>query len=231
VQNPYNDFRQTVEVCAFVLEAIRTCAPKCRFVLLSSASVYGNPVALPIHETSPTAPVSPYGYHKLLCETLVEEYAVLHGVKTAVLRIFSAYGERQSKQVIYDICQKNIDSESFSVELFGTGKESRDFIHAQDIAHAIECIYESEVTGTFNVASGVQTTIEELLHILEQLFGNSKKVVFSRNVRQGDPLNWQASIKKLESIGFCQSVELSQGLAEYVTWFQSQFYSRGKVKS
>jgi UDP-glucose 4-epimerase len=223
VQEPYVDFRRTVEVCAFALEAVRIFAPECRFVLLSSASVYGNPAMLPTPETAPIRPVSPYGYHKILCETLVEEYSLLHGIKTAVLRIFSAYGERLNKQVIHDICRKFSNPDSNSVELFGTGQESRDFIHAVDIAQAIECIHEADASGTFNIASGVQTTIEELAYILGRLFDNSKKVAFNGVVRQGDPLNWQASIEKMATLGFHPTMSLDQGLANYVTCFNSQF--------
>lgn len=223
VREPYQDFRRTVEVCAFTLEALRTHAPDCRFVLLSSASVYGNPVALPIPETALARPVSPYGYHKMLCETLVEEYASLHGMKTAVLRIFSAYGERLRKQVVHDICQKFIDRDSSSVELFGTGKESRDFIHAVDIARAIERIHEVEASGIFNLASGVQTTIEELACTLGGLFNSSKKVAFNGAVRPGDPLNWEASVARMSSLGCFPSMELEQGLAKYVTWFRSHY--------
>ena len=125
MQQPYQDFCKTVQVCAFTLEAVRSCAPDCRFVLLSSASVYGNPESLPIPETAPLRPVSPYGYHKMLCETLAEEYATLHGMKVAVLRIFSAYGERLRRQVIHDICLKFADPATAGVEVFGTGHESR----------------------------------------------------------------------------------------------------------
>lgn len=231
VQEPYNDFRRTVEVCAFALEAVRTRAPDCQFILLSSASVYGNPDTLPIAETVPTRPVSPYGYHKMLCETLVEEYASLHGLKTAVLRIFSAYGERLRKQVVHDICRKFNDPEFTSVELFGTGKESRDFIHAVDIARAIEYIHEADAAGTFNIASGVQTSIEELASILGGLFDNRKKISFNGVVRPGDPLNWEASMERMASLGFLPSMKLDQGLAKYVTWFRSHYDNGDAAKS
>lgn len=230
VHDPYSDFRRTVEVCAFTLEAVRTLAPDCRFVLLSSASVYGNPPVLPIPESVLAAPVSPYGYHKMLCETLVEEYSTLHGLNSAVLRIFSAYGERLQRQVVHDICRKFIDPVSSAVELFGTGMESRDFIHALDIAQAIERVYEADASGVFNVASGVHTTIAELASILGGLFGNVKQVSFNGIIRHGDPLNWQASIDKISSLGFLPSIGLDLGLARYVTWFRSNHDQGEAVK-
>lgn len=221
VLEPYTDFQRTVEVCAFTLETIRRHSPSCRFILLSSASVYGNPESLPVCETAPLRPVSPYGYHKMLCETLTEEYASLHGLHSVILRIFSAYGERLHKQVVWDICQKILSLESEKIELSGTGHESRDFIHAADIARAIDCISATDAKGIFNVASGVQTTISELADMLSAMFKTSKKIVFNGMTRSGDPLRWQADISRLESLGFCGGITLQEGLRRYVEWFTS----------
>lgn len=221
VEEPYADFQRTVEVCAFTLETVRTQAPECRFVLLSSASVYGNPEKLPIDESLSSQPVSPYGYHKMLCEMLVEEYASLHGLKAVILRIFSAYGERLRRQVVYDICRKFSDPALSSVELFGTGRESRDFIHVLDIAQAIDRINEADASGIFNLASGIQTTIAELACIIGELFDSAKPIRFTGVTRLGDPLAWQAAIGKIEALGFRQIVGLREGLAQYVAWFES----------
>ncbi|GFO53237.1 UDP-glucose 4-epimerase [Geomonas sp. Red276] len=231
VQNPYGDFLKTVDVCAFTLDTLRLHAPDCRFVLLSSASVYGNPETLPILESAPLRPVSPYGYHKMLCETLAQEHAALHGMKVAILRIFSAYGERLQRQVVHDICQKFANPRLRCVELFGTGAESRDFIHALDVARAVETIHNSDASGVFNAAAGVQTTIAELAETLARHFDNGKQVTFNGVVRHGDPLNWEASIDKLAALGYRPSVDLDAGLAGYISWFKEQRKSRHDRKT
>lgn len=222
VRAPYDDFRKTVEVCAFTLETIRLLAPDCRFVLLSSASVYGNPEKIPIPESAPLHPISPYGYHKMLCETLTLEHAALYGMKTAILRIFSAYGERLERQVVHDICRKCADPEVHEVELFGTGCESRDFIHAVDVARAIETIHSRDASGVFNAAAGIQTTISNLARNIARHFGNGKRISFNGEIRHGDPLNWEADIRKLTDLGYRSSIELDEGLARYVDWFKKQ---------
>ncbi len=99
VQRPYTDFQSTVEVCAFVLNTLHDHAPGCKFILLSSAAVYGEPSTLPVSESTPCDPISPYGYHKWLCELLVREYRSLFNMNASSLRIFSAYGERQQRLV------------------------------------------------------------------------------------------------------------------------------------
>ena len=222
MQQPYQDFCKTVQVCAFTLEAVRSCAPDCRFVLLSSASVYGNPESLPIPETAPLRPVSPYGYHKMLCETLAEEYATLHGMKVAVLRIFSAYGERLRRQVIHDICLKFADPDTAGVELFGTGHESRDFIHATDVARVVDTIHGADAVGVFNAAAGVQTSIAEVAQSIGRHFQSGKRLSFNGVVRPGDPLNWQACTEKIAGLGFRRGLELDPGLARYVSWFKAE---------
>lgn len=219
---PYSDFRRTVDVCAFTLETLRTEAPDCRFVFLSSASVYGNPLQLPIQEKDALCPVSPYGYHKMLCETLTAEYAALYGLKTVVLRIFSAFGERLRRQVVYDSFRKFCDPDSPIVELSGSGNESRDFIHAQDVAHAIDVLIHARATGIYNCAAGRQTTIAELVRAIACQTASNKHVQFNGIMRAGDPLHWQADISALSAYGFTPHITLSEGLARVQAWIVSE---------
>ena len=223
ILEPYSDFQRTVEVCAFTLEITRREAPGCKFILISSASVYGNPTVLPISKTMPCNPISPYGYHKRMCEILVDEYSFLHGISAAILRIFSAYGERLHKQVIFDLCRKFADPQTGGVEVYGTGKESRDFIHAQDVARAIECIYNCDATGYFNLASGTEKYICEVVQLIKETYGSKKDIIFSGHVRPGDPLRWQADISDLKSLGFKPQVTLAKGIKKYCAWFKNYY--------
>lgn len=221
VNQPYQDFQNTVEVVAFTLEVIRKEAPNCRYILLSSAAVYGNPNNLPINESAPCKPVSPYGYHKMICEMMVEEYATLYGISTVVLRIFSAYGEGLCRQVVFDLCKK-FTSQNENVEVYGTGNESRDFIHVLDIARAIDYIILNDATGIFNIAAGQQTTISELVELLSKAFNSQKTILFSGKVKPGDPLNWQADITRLKDFGYEPRVNLAEGVTNYVKWFKTK---------
>jgi len=155
MQEPYDDFQQAAGVTAFMLETLRKHMPSCHFVFLSSAAVYGNPQELPVSEKASCQPISPYGYHKYICEMLCREYKSIYNIKSSVIRIFSAYGERLRKQVVFDLCKKFSDPSVKRVELFGTGSETRDFVHAVDIAQAIDRIHTAGASGVFNVASGI----------------------------------------------------------------------------
>jgi UDP-glucose 4-epimerase len=225
-QAPYSDFQNSVDACAFTLEALRRYAPSCQFVFLSSAALYGNSNQMPIPESTAIAPVSPYGYHKQICEILIEEYSKLYGLRTAILRIFSAYGERLKRQVIHDICQKLFDPNLAQIEMHGTGRESRDFIHAADVAAAIECIIRSGATGIYNVGSGQQTRISDLVGLLSHLSQGQTQdqriCQFNQKTRPGDPVNVEADITKLKQLGFTPSVTLVEGLQKYWSWFTSE---------
>lgn len=223
VKEPYQDFQKTVEVCAFTLDTIRIHSPLCRFILLSSAAVYGEPERFPISESFPCMPISPYGYHKRMCETLCEEYHNLYKMPVAIIRIFSAYGERLKRQVIYDLCRKFFDADSETVEVFGTGQETRDFIHAVDIAQAIACIHNADKSGIFNVASGNQTSIHEIVELLKQICDSSKVIQYDRLFREGIPRYWQADISAISSLGFKQEIPFAQGIEAYCRWFLSHY--------
>jgi UDP-glucose 4-epimerase len=227
VDGPLEDFERSVRVWAHVLEAVRCSGISCRVILLSSAAVYGDPISLPIDETQPIRPVSPYGYHKKICEEIAEYYARLYDVAVCSLRIFSAYGPRLRRQVIWDICHKALTGNS--IELMGTGDESRDFIYVSDVARAIADIAERGDfrAGVYNVASGVSTTIRDVAEKIVQALGTNNAIHFNGDRRAGDPLYWQASVSKLASLGWVCQVPLNEGLAAYVQWvLQNQHSSR-----
>lgn len=219
VKEPFEDFRRSVDICAYALENLRRYDADCHFVFLSSAAVYGNPISLPITEDTLCKPISPYGFHKRLCELLVKEYQALHGISTSIIRIFSAYGERLRKQVIFDLCDKFSKQENNPIEVYGTGQETRDFIHALDVAQAIECLYKNHATGIFNVASGEQVKICDLVETIQSFFGGNHIINYSNQVREGDPICWKADISKLISLGFKQKISFDQGIRGYCEWY------------
>jgi len=227
VDSPLHDFERSVRVWVHVIEAVRCSKTPCRVMLLSSAAVYGNPVALPIDESQPMMPVSPYGYHKKMCEEIAEYYASLYNVAVCSMRIFSAYGPRLRRQVIWDICRKALSGDT--IELMGTGDESRDFIHVGDVARAIAAIVEQGdfQAGVYNVASGVGTTIRDAAGKIVQALGTNNVIRFNGARRAGDPLFWQADISKLASLGWACQVPFDEGLTAYARWALQEQRSSG----
>lgn len=225
MEQPAADFRGNTALTFEILDALRQYASGCRFLLLSSAAVYGNPAALPVSEDHPVQPLSPYGYHKRQCELLCEEFSRIYGMKTASVRIFSAYGPGLRRQVVWDICQKILGTRE--LKLHGTGSESRDFIHAADVARALGTIVErADCEGEiYNLASGRETTIAELAGLLLAELDGAITPVFDGKVRAGDPCNWRADVSRLQALGFAPKIPLEQGIRSVATWASAELAS------
>jgi UDP-glucose 4-epimerase len=217
-EKPSKDFELNVINVQKILVAIRDYNPECKFINFSSAAVYGNPESLPILESSLCKPLSPYGFHKLQSELLLTEYHNFFGLKTCSLRVFSAYGPRLKKQLFWDLYQKALYGDTIS--LFGTGNETRDFIYIDDLIQIIDLVIEkSPFKGTiYNVASHVEVSIAEAAETFINAYSPNKKIIFSGEVKQGDPNNWLANIEILKQLGFKPKFTLKEGLNIYTSW-------------
>lgn len=226
VADPFHDFESLVPGTVRLLTALARHAPNCVLVLFSSAAVYGAPAVLPVTETQAAAPVSPYGVHKWLAEEAVAHYARLFGLRTVVLRIFSAYGEGLRKQLFWDLCCKAAAAgPSGTVELAGTGDETRDFIHATDVARAaLAAARQASTPGCtrLNVASGREVTVREAATTMLDALGWHTQLRFGGHVRPGEPTRWAADVSRLGALGFAPGMSLSDGLAAYARWFSSE---------
>ena len=222
VEKPSSDFYSNTLLTFDVLDSLRLNSPSCKFILLSSAAVYGNPSQLPVNEAELRFPISPYGYHKHLCEELCLEFANVYGMSTASSRIFSAYGPGLRRQVLWDICRKALTEPSIS--LLGTGQESRDFIHAIDVAKALFALIKSAPMNgeAYNLASGREVTIKQLSELVTENLGVEKEVRFDGIIPVGNPLNWRADISRIKALGFVPSVSLERGVKTFLNWCQAE---------
>ena len=216
LEEPYSDFHSNTVLTGAMLEALRQFAPECHFLLLSSAAVYGDPVSLPVRESDAVAPLSPYGFHKRQAEMLCQEYSQLFAVPTTVVRIFSAYGVGLRRQVIWDICRKALHHQP--VQLHGTGRESRDFIHASDIGRALALLASQPKPRAeiYNLACGEEVTIAELAARLFGLLGRVDQPEFTGVNPSGNPLRWSADVSRLKALGFVPAVSLEAGVTACV---------------
>lgn len=220
IQDPHADHKSQVEITRTLLQAAKNKDYLKRFVYLSSAAVYGDPPILPIHEKCALAPISPYGKHKQMAEALCQEAFDARSVPAVIARIFSAYGPGLKRQVIWEasrqaVCQKR-------VLLEGTGKETRDFIHASDVAQSIYLLStHPEAAGRiFNVALGVENSIEKMANLVSRKSGLGSAKFMGRP-RPGNPERWRANIESLQSLGFSAKFDFESGLENTLAWVQS----------
>lgn len=222
IDNPHNDFLLNTINVHHILESLRTQSPSTKFINLSSAAVYGNPIKLPIDENAASMPISPYGFHKLIAEQLCQEYAQIFDLQTCSARIFSAYGEGLMKQLFWDLKNKSIDNNE--IELQGSGLETRDFIYVSDICNAVHliCLKGQFHGDAYNIASGYESTIKNAAKTFFECLNWAGSFEFIGQVRSGDPVNWKADISKIQILGFQPQVSLKDGLTKYCQWLKER---------
>ncbi len=197
---------------------LRACVAKKvnKIILASSAAVYGQPKKLPLTESSPISPISPYGQSKVEMEKLLEEFSKNYGLNGISLRFFNIYGKGQTDEYAGVITKfmKNI-SENIQLIIFGDGSNTRDFISIVDVVDsilsAIEKI-EGKKGNYYNVATGNFISIKELAELMLSISDKNLDIKYEPP-KKGDILHSQTSINLLQKeLGFYPKIKLRDGL-------------------
>lgn len=218
IENPAQDFDRTVSTTRDILEYIRTSSTHTRLVYPSSAAVYGVSDRIPLNVASPLKPVSPYGVHKKIAEDLVTSYGASFRVHSAVVRVFSAYGRELRKQLLWDACQKVSHGSS---EFGGTGQETRDWVHAEDIASLlmIASIHASPDVPIVNGSTGWEVSTSEILNELFTTLGAESRPSFSGRSRPGDPGRLAGDPTDAQAWGWAPRWQWRDGIQDYARWY------------
>lgn len=216
---PFLDFSKTVCSTAATLEYIRTSARAAKLIYPSSPAVHGSHGPSPIMTSAPINPVSPYGRHKRMAEELCEQYRSCFNIDVSIIRFFSIFGNGLRKQLLWDACQK-LTSGRKHIEFWGTGDETRDFLHIDDAVDLVYTLAASDKKNLLlNGASGHWHTISEVLKMLAAALKSDAEISFNHNCKPGDPKHYQADISEAEKIPWHSRVSLDTGLKDYAAWF------------
>jgi UDP-glucose 4-epimerase len=221
IENPRECYSININGAIELLEAARLAGVR-RVVLASSAAVYGAPEDLPQSETELTSCLSPYAASKQFNETLAKLYSLTHHLPVVALRYFNVYGPRQSPfsayaAVIPQFIQGLKDGQA--PQVYGDGRQTRDFIFISDVVRANLLAAEAEGAEgqAFNVCSGAETNLLDLLDVLAALIPNAPKATFTE-ARPGDVLRSLGDPSLAEAtLGFRSEVSLSDGLSQCVS--------------
>ena len=218
VDSPLQDFDVSTRGTLIVLNAAKKYSRK--FIFTSTAAVYGESSDL-LKETSRPLPISPYGASKLCAEQYVTLYHRLYGLPTGIVRFFNVYGPRQLKYVMYDLSLR-LQQNPSCLEMLGTGEEKRDFVYVKDAIKAVLLVAQDEYAKgeVYNVASGKQTSIKELVNLILPFSNANPQVVFKGSSWTGDVKHLIADISKITSIGYRPEYQLSDGLKYFIDWFK-----------
>lgn len=219
LENPAQDFERTVGTTLDVLEYLRTSAPATALVYPSSAAVYGRAATLPISEDSPLAPISPYGVHKRIVEDLCRSYGESFGIRSAIVRIFSAYGVELRKQLLWDACRKSLAGD---LRFGGTGRETRDWVNGEDVARLLLMAgdHAAPEAAIVNGASGNEVAVESVVAALFEALGTGQEPEFTGSTRAGDPDRVVGDPSRVLAWGWTPQRSWQDGVRMYAEWFR-----------
>lgn len=220
IADPSRDFESNVATTNLILDFIRINMPDIPVVVASSAAVYGDRHTRDITTNDAQWPSSPYGHHKQMAEQLVRSRVETFGLRATILRLFSVYGPKIRKQLLFDLCTRLSGSKD-PLLLGGTGKERRDWVHATDAVRAMAMldIPPEGCTQIYNVGTGTGTEIATIAGHMADIWGERHEVHFSGQARAGDPFSLIAAPESLPP-GFQPQVDLQTGLQEFVYWYR-----------
>jgi UDP-glucose 4-epimerase len=223
VQDPLTSSAVNVEGSLNVLLAARDEGVR-RVVFSSSSSVYGTRRDLPITESTPPDPISPYGVAKLAAERYCISFSrVYESFETVVLRYFNVFGPRQSPlsqyAAVIPLFVGALDRGE-PITIFGDGEQSRDFTYVDNVVDAT--LRAADVPGAngrmLNVSAGRPATVNELADALGRIMGRDVERRFGPE-RPGDIRNSWADISAArEVLGYEPRIELEAGLRQTVAY-------------
>lgn len=216
-------FENNMKLQMNVLHAAADCGVK-RFLQVSTACIYPHDAKVPTPESdgernSPEPTNEGYGFAKLMGEKLAHYYTQERGIEVVIARPFNAYGPRDhfdetTSHVIPALMKRILDGDD-PVHIWGSGNQSRVFVHAKDIARGMMLVTEKAPPATpINIGHDQEVTIKELFGILCKIIGKNPKPYFDTSKPDGYPRR-AADVSLLRKYtGFVPSISLEEGIRE-----------------
>ncbi len=229
--DPIYDVQSNVVATLQLLKAmVIQCVQKIVFIS-SGGTVYGNPLYLPIDEKHPTNPIMSYGITKLTIEKYLQMYKYLHNINPVILRVTNPYGERQRIETAQGAVGIFIHHalKDIPLEIWGDGRVSRDYIHVSDVAEAfVKAIEYSGTQTCFNISTGVGTSLNELIEMLEKVLGKSVKRHYFSGRSIDVPVNVLSNAFAQEELKWTPAISIELGIVRTV---QSMTYDEPEIRT
>ena len=180
---------------------------------------------MPLKETEPPMPTSPYAASKASCELYLKSFYESYGLNYTALRYFNVFGPKQDKNSQYAAVIPNFISallEKKQPEIYGDGEQTRDFVYVGDIVKANINACEANYNGIVNIASGEKLTINRLYEIVKETLGSDLEPKYLPE-RPGDIKHSLADVSNMEKINLkIDSGNFESQLIETVNWFKTR---------
>ncbi|WP_423799734.1 UDP-glucose 4-epimerase GalE [Neobacillus sp. SAB-20_R2A] len=214
------------------------------FIFSSTAATYGIPNVDIIDESTPTAPINPYGHSKLMIEQILADFSKAYDLHYVVLRYFNAAGAHESAVIgenhdpethLIPIILQQLLGQREKISVFGSDYDTedgtciRDYIHVTDLASAHILALEALLTGEktaeiYNLGNGLGYSVKEVIETCERVTGVKANVEMADR-RAGDPARLVASSDKIfNELGWKAERNLERIIADAWNWHQEQRY-------
>ena len=224
MKDPHNDLARNVGGMINLLAASRECGQPKIIYSSTGGAIYGEPRVedLPVDETYPERPLSPYGLTKLTAERYLWLEGAVHGQPYAVVRYANVYGPRQDPHgeagVVAIFTQRLFDGRVCTV--FGDGEQTRDFVYVGDVARATVAAADAESGQVFNVGTGLETSVNQVVAALRAAWGGEMQVTHA-DARPGEVLRICLDVSKIERVlGWRPEVDFAEGIQRTVDSFR-----------
>jgi UDP-glucose 4-epimerase len=224
VASPLTDVRVNYGGTMHVLEYARATGVQ-KVAFASSAAVYGDTPAdcVPVRESTPRRPLSPYGIDKHASEQALYYYSTVHGVAATALRFFNVYGPRQDPSSPYSGVISIFADRARAgapITIFGDGQQTRDFVYVADVARAL-CAAVLGPAGdreVFNVGTGTELTVRALAEQVVAMCGG-RSTISHAPARAGEIYRSVAAVDALAAaLGVRAETPFEHGLRETLRW-------------
>lgn len=195
-----------------------------KIVFSSSSAVYGQNRNMPLKESEPLQPMSPYAASKASCELYLQSFYESYGLNYTALRYFNVFGPGQDKNSQYASVIPNFISallEGKQAKIYGDGEQTRDFVYVKDIVRANINAAESDFNGTVNIASGEKLSVNQLYEIVKKTLGSDLEPEYLPE-RPGDIKHSLADISNMSKINLeIDTKDFERQLIETIEWFKT----------
>ncbi len=205
-----------------------------KFVYVSSSEIYGTGYKVPMKENHPLNPTTIYGASKLAGEYYTLAYLRTYRLPVVIVRPFNTYGynehfEGPYGEVIPRFVVRSLNN--LPLEIFGNGKQTRDFTFVTDTARGILAVgLKGKIGQIYNIARGQEVSINNLSELILKTLKIKGTIKYLPS-RPGDVLRLYADSKKAEKeLGFKTKVGIKKGLELYEKWFKKNFNSKEALK-
>lgn len=223
VDDPFHDAKTNILGTLNVFGAAAKAGAEAFIYSSTGGAIYGEQIEYPARESHPTRPVSPYGASKLAADNYLHFFAHDKNIRCVALRYANVFGPRQDPHgeagVVAIFTKALLKGKTPTIN--GDGRQTRDYVFVSDVADANILALEKDVAGAVNIATGIETGVNEIFQKLKNIIGADVPENHGP-AKRGEQMRSVLCIDKAkEVLGWQPKVSFDEGLEKTVEFFKS----------